>query len=145
MTQITDNYIATGKVVYIFKNFPLPASMHPQAQISAEAAECGGPQGKFWEMHDKVFLSQDEWSGKTNALEILLGYAAGVGLDESAYQTCMSEHHMAQKIQNDYAYGQRIGVPATPAFLINGKGMTGAQPYDVFQQVIEGELGGGQP
>lgn len=141
MTQIQENYIATGKVVYIFKHFPLPG--HPQAQISAEAVECAGKQGQFWPMHDQVFLSQAEWSGKENALEVLTGYGGKLGLDTAAYQTCLAEHEMAQKVKNDYTYGQSIGVPATPAFLVIGKsiqGMTGAQPFSAFQQAIDNAL-----
>jgi protein-disulfide isomerase len=138
---IIDNYVATGEVAYIFRNYPLPS--HAQAMISAEAAECGGLQGKFWEMHDKVFLNQSDWSGNDQALEVFLGYADELGLDTTAFGTCMSEHQTQQKILEDQVFGQQIGVPATPAFLVRGKGVeqpypiVGAYPFEEFEKAIQ--------
>lgn len=146
MPLIQENYIATGQVVYLFVNFPLPS--HAQAQITAEAAECAGQQGKFWEMHDHIFFNQSEWSGNSNALEVLLGYGEKLGLDQAAYGTCLSEHQMAQKVQDDQAFGQVIGVPATPAFLVVGRGgaqpypIVGAYPFEEFETAIATVSGG---
>jgi protein-disulfide isomerase len=111
--------------------------------VSAEAAECAGLQGKFWEMHDKVFLNQDDWSGNAQALEVFLGYADELELDTAAFNTCMGEHQTQQKIEEDRTFGQQIGVPATPAFLVRGKGVeqpypiVGAYPYEEFVTAIE--------
>lgn len=137
---IEKDYIATGKVVHIFWNFPLPAEMHPQATIAAEAAECAGVQGRFWPMHDQVFLNQGAWSGNPDALKVFQGYAAQLGLDTGKFQTCMSEHQTADKINNDLMQGYQIGVESTPTFVINGQGLLGAYPYDRFQQLIEAAL-----
>lgn len=144
--QIQKNFIATGKVVYVFRHFPL--SGHPQAQIAAEAVECAGLQGQFWPMHEHVFLNQAEWSGQNNALSVLLGYGAKLGLERAAYQTCLGEHQTAQKVRQDYAFGQSIQVPSTPAFLIIGRsaqGLVGAQPYANFERAIESALASLQP
>jgi len=138
LTQITENYIATGKVVYIFYNFPL--SIHAQAQLAAEAAECAGQQGQFWAMHDKLYLSQAEWADNDEALSLFLGYGKALGLNQANFQTCLGDHAMAQKVQADYALGQSVGVPSTPAFVLNGRGMTGAQPYSNFQTAIDAAL-----
>jgi protein-disulfide isomerase len=145
-TQIEENYIVTGKVVYIFKNFPLPN--HAQAKIAAEAAECAGLQGKFWEVHTQVYLDQASWSGNANALDVLLGYGTQAKLDQTAYQKCLNDHTTLKHIEDDYNYGASIGVPATPAFLIAGpegsgqvQPLTGAQPYSAFQQLFDQLLG----
>ncbi len=140
MPQLQENYIATGKVVYIFVNFPL--SFHAQAQLAAEAAECAGQQGQFWVMHDQLYLNQSDWSDNDGALNVFLGYGQVLGLDQTAFQTCLGNHEMAQRVQDGYAFGQSVGVPSTPAFVVNGKGMTGAQSYETFVQVIEAALGG---
>jgi protein-disulfide isomerase len=133
-----EDYIVTGKLLYIFINYPL--SFHAQAQLAAEAAECAGLQGQFWKMHDQLYLNQAEWSDNDGALNIFLGYGRKLDLDQTAFQTCMGNHEMASKVQSDYAFGQSIQVPATPSFVINGKGMSGGQPYSTFQQVIDAAL-----
>lgn len=138
MPEIEENYIGTGKVLLIFRNFPL--SIHAQAELSAEAAECAGAQGEFWAMHDLLFLNQQEWADNEGALTVFLGYSRRLGLDQTAFRTCMGDHQMAQKVQDDYAFGQSIDVPATPAFVVNGKGMTGTQPYSTFEQVFDAAL-----
>ena len=139
MPRLYEDYIVTGKLVYIFVNFPL-SSIHAQAQLAAETAECAGAQGQFWAMHDQLYLNQAEWADNDGALNIFLGYGRLLGLDQTALQTCLGNHQMAQKVQDDYAFGQRIAVPSTPAFVVNGKGMVGAQPYTTFQQVIDAAL-----
>jgi protein-disulfide isomerase len=143
LPQIEKDYITTGKVVYIFKNFPL--SFHAQAQLAAETAECAGAQGQFWTMHDQLYLHQSEWADNDGALSIFLGYGRLLGLDQDAFQACLGNHEMAQKVRDDYAFGQSVGVPSTPSFVINGKGMPGANPYSTFQQVIDAALKAAQP
>jgi len=132
------DYISTGKVIYFYLNFPL--SFHDQATQAAEAAACAGLQAKFWEMHDQLYLNQAEWADNDAALSVFLGYGRKIGLDQTAFQTCMGNHEMAQKVQDDYAFGQSVQVPATPAFVINGQGMSGAQSYSTFQQKIDAGL-----
>lgn len=134
-----ENYVATGMVLYIFINYPL-SSIHPQASLAAEAAECAGQQGRFWEMHDRLYLNQSAWAENDGALSVFLGYGRVLGLDQGAFQTCLGNHAMAQKIQEDLALVQQVQVPSTPAFVIDGKGMTGAQPYSAFQQAIDAAL-----
>ncbi len=146
LPQIVETYIATGKVVYIFWNRPLPPSMHPQAEISGEAAECAGKQGKYWEMHDLIFDKQSEWSGKADALSILLGYGVTVGLDQTAYQSCLSAHEPAEEIAQQAAFADGLGITGTPFFVFNSGGklyaLNGAQPFTTFQQAIDTLLQG---
>jgi len=131
--QILKNYIETGKVKYIFRDFPL--SFHPQAQKAAEAAECAGEQGKYFEMHDLLF-----GSGVGGGVASFKQYAADLGLNTVEFNDCLDSGEMAAEVQKDFNDGRVFGVQGTPAFFINGKLLTGAQPFEVFQQVIEQEL-----
>lgn len=131
--QIKANYVDTGKVRIVFKHFPLP--FHASAQKAAEASECAGEQGKFWEMHDKLFENQN-----AIAINNLKSYAVDLGLDASKFNTCLDTGKYASKVQKDASDGSAAGVSGTPSFFINGKSVVGAQPYSVFQQAIEAEL-----
>lgn len=131
--QIEDKYVKTGKVKFVYRDFPL--SFHTQAQKAAEAAECAGEQGKFYEMHDLLFES-----GVQGGVSSFKQYAKQIGLDATKFNTCLDTGAMASEVQKDFADGQRVGVQGTPGFLINGKLVSGAQPFSVFQQVIEAEL-----
>jgi protein-disulfide isomerase len=131
--QLKADYIDTGKVRLVFRDFPL--SFHPSAQKAAEAAECAGDQNKYWEMHDKLFQNQQAL-GVTN----LKQYAADLGLNTGTFNSCLDSGKYAQEIQADMADGSAAGVSGTPSFFINGRLVVGAQPYQVFQQAIEAEL-----
>ena len=138
-----DTYVKTGKAQYIFKNFPL-SSIHPQAQKAAEAAECAGEQGVYWEMHDQLFNEQKQWSGKSNAVEIFKQLAGELGVDQEQFDACLDGGKYAAKIAADQQEGMAAGVQGTPAFRINGVSVSGAQPFSAFQQQIEFALAGGQ-
>lgn len=131
--QIVSEYIDTGKVKLIFRDFPL--SFHQQAQKAAEAAECAGEQGKYYEMHDMLFED-----GVVGGIPTFKGYAQDIGLDTTEFNTCLDSGAMASEVQKDFLDGQKAGVRGTPAFIINGKLVSGAQPFTVFQQVIDAEL-----
>ncbi len=132
--KIDETYIKTGKVKYVFRDFPLTA-IHPNAQKAAEAAGCAARQGKFWEYHDILFNHQD-------ALELssLKQYAADLGLDTAQFDACLDSGAMAEEVAKDLADGQQYGVTGTPAFFVNGIKLTGAQPFGAFQELIEEEL-----
>ena len=138
-----DTYVKTGKVQYIFKNFPLH-SIHPQAQKAAEAAECAGEQGKYWEMHDELFAKQQQWSGQSDAVDTFKEMAGELGLDQEQFDACLDEGKYADKINADLQEGIADGVQGTPAFRINGAEVSGAQPFSAFQQQIEFHLAGGE-
>lgn len=132
-TQIREQYIKTGKVKVYFRNFPL--SFHENAQKAAEAVECAGEQGKFWEMHDKLFENQDKLD-----VASLKQYAKDLKLDTTKFNTCLDSGKMASKVQKDFSDGSSFGVSGTPSFFINGKLLVGAQPFSAFQQEIEAAL-----
>jgi protein-disulfide isomerase len=132
--QIMESYVKTGKVRVVFKPFPL-TSLHKNSEKAAEAALCAAEQGKFWEMHDKLFENQDAL-GVAN----LKSYAASLGLDQNAFNQCLDSGKMRPIIENNIAEGKARGISATPSFFVNGKKIVGAQPFETFQQAIDGEL-----
>jgi protein-disulfide isomerase len=137
--QLDKRYIDTGKVRFIYKDFPID-SIHAQARVSALAAECAGAQGKYWEMHDRLFEGQSEWAEQVQAVDVLKGYGSDLGLDSDQFSACIDNESYAAEIQADLAEGQRAGVTGTPTFYINGRMLVGAQPLDVIVQIIEAEL-----
>ena len=140
LSRIQEEYIDSGKVRYVFKDFPL--STHRHAQKAAEAARCAGVQGAYWEMHDLLFESQSEWSrqGQEQAVELFVEYASRLGLDSEVFADCLASGEFAQQIAQDVSEGQQLGVAGTPTFLIHGRLLVGVYPFDTFQQIIEAEL-----
>ncbi len=136
--RIKENYADKQKVKYAFRNFPLEE--HPQAMTAAMAAECANEQGKFWEMHDRLFTDQDKWSYQDNANDIFKGFAKDLKLDENKFNTCLDGNKYQQQINKDITDGETYNVTSTPTFFIGNKKVVGAQPYDTFTSVIEGEL-----
>jgi len=133
--QLVEKYVDTGKVKVIYRDYPL--SFHPNAQNAAEAAECAGEQGKYYEMHDKLF--EESTRGGKESFKL---FAQDLGLDTEAFNTCLDSGRMASEVRKDTVDGQRAGVRGTPAFFINGQALTGAQPFPAFEQIIEAELSG---
>jgi protein-disulfide isomerase len=131
--QITKEYIDTGKVKLVYRDFPL--GFHAQAQKAAEAAECAGEQGKFWEMHDALFDN-----GVSGGVTSFKSFAKDIGLNTEDFDECLDSGQMADEVKKDMADGQRVGITGTPGFIINGQLVTGAQPFENFRQVIEAEL-----
>jgi protein-disulfide isomerase len=118
-------------------------SFHPQAQKAAEAAECAGVQGAFWEMHDAIFEAQEQWAGNEGAEQMFVDMAAELGLDQGQFEACLTGGEFADEVQADLQEGQAAGVTGTPGFLINGSLLSGAQPFSAFQQQIDYYLAGG--
>jgi protein-disulfide isomerase len=120
------------KVRIIFRHYPL--QNHPRAPKAAEATACADEQGKFWELHDSLFESQelDEDS--------LTLQAKQVGVDEKKFTECLKSGRMAALVKRDLAAGQAAGVSGTPAFFINGLQLSGAQPEEAFRKLIDSEL-----
>lgn len=137
--QIVSQYVDEGLVYYVFKDFPL--NFHPQAEPAAVAARCAGAQDAFLDMHSTLFNVQSEWNGRADAAELFAGYAADLGLDMDAFTACQADTSVAQLVRDDFAEGSGFGVRGTPAFFINGQLISGAQSFDTFQQIFNGEIG----
>ncbi|MCX8103760.1 MAG: thioredoxin domain-containing protein [Candidatus Bipolaricaulota bacterium] len=132
---LKEEYIETGKVRYIYRNFPI---LGVQSRWAALAAECAHEQGRFWEYHDKLFALTQQ--GQEFVRSRLKAVAAELGLDAAQFDSCLDTSKYLDEVQEDFALGQREGVTGTPAFLINGELLVGAQPITVFRQKIEEAL-----
>jgi len=117
----------------VFRDFPL--NIHNNAQAAAEAANCATAQGKFWEYHDKLFANQQALGA-----DQLKQYAKDLGLDEKAFNACFDGGTYRKDIQDDQKDGTALGVSGTPAFFINGRFISGAQPFEQFASIIDEEL-----
>jgi protein-disulfide isomerase len=120
----------------VYKDFPL-SSIHANAIPAAEAAQCAQEQGQFWGFHDLLFGMQLGLSP-----EAYQQYASSLGLDMDEFDQCVSERRYADDVQGDYNFAASLGVRSTPTFFINGIAIVGAQPFEVFAQVIDAELSG---
>jgi protein-disulfide isomerase len=121
------------RVRFVFRHYPL--DFHPLAQKAGEAAACAGDQGRFWEMHDRLW-------GNPQKLEVsnLKAHAQALGLDTERFSSCLDSGRHAGLVERDLRAGQAYGVSGTPAFFVNGRPISGAQPFEAFQQVIDDEL-----
>src|SRR5918996_2258609 len=122
------------KIKLVFRDFPID-SLHPGASKAHEAARCANEQGKFWPYHDKLFSSPPK-SGP----EIFKGFAKELGLDATAFESCFDSGKYQATVKKDVEEGNRVGVTGTPAFFINGRMISGAQPLESFVRVIDDEL-----
>jgi protein-disulfide isomerase len=144
--KIITDYVKTGKIRYAIRNFPLD-QLHPLAEKAAEGAECAGDQGKYWEMHERLFKNQASLEPRE-----LLGHATVLGLDQAKFQQCLDTGKFTAKIKSDVADGNRLNVRGTPTFFfgypdpkdpsrINAvKLMSGSQPIDAFAEILDGLL-----
>jgi protein-disulfide isomerase len=147
LPQIEREYVETGKVVYVMRNLPLE-SIHPDAFRAAAAAECAGAQGKYWEMHEKLFSNQQALGAGD-----LARYAQEAGAEPAAFKSCFDTDAHAGKIRQDLSDAQAAGITGTPTFFLgypdgNGKvkvvrRIQGAQPFPVFKAAIDGLLAEG--
>ncbi len=106
------------------------------AQGAAEAANCAAEQGKFWEYHDRLFQNQQALQPPS-----LKQYAGELGLNTEQFSACFDSGKYRDDIAKDVQDAQRLGVSGTPAFFVNGRFISGAQPYEAFAQIINEELG----
>lgn len=121
-----------NKIRYVHRDYPLP--FHKHARGAAEAARCAGAQGKFWEMNHALFKTEDLSPEK-------IGEIAGtLGLDKAKLDECIASGKFKTTVDEDMAAGGEAGVNGTPAFFINGRMLSGAQPFERFQALIDSEL-----
>jgi protein-disulfide isomerase len=122
-----------NKVRFVYRNYPL--ANHPNAFPAAEAAQCANEQGQFWAYHDRLFADQTKLSDGD-----LKASAAALGMDAGKFNACVDSHKYKARVDADMRAGNEAGVNGTPAFFINGRLLSGAQPYDEFKRVIDEEL-----
>jgi len=131
---VLDKY--KGKVRLVYRDYPLP--FHNMAQKASEAAHCAGDQGKYWQMHEKLFANQ-------TALTVpqLKDHAKGLGLDASKFDKCLDSGEKTKMVDASKKAGDEAGVNGTPAFFINGRLISGARPFENFKEIIDYELTNG--
>jgi protein-disulfide isomerase len=121
------------RIHFVYRHYPLPN--HPNARPAAEAAACANEQGKFWPYHDRLFANPTKLSAAD-----LKQHAADLGLNAAQFNACVDSHKFKSEVDADVRDGEQAGVNGTPAFFINGRTISGAQPYDVFKKIIDEEL-----
>jgi protein-disulfide isomerase len=132
-------FVTPGTIRLAYVNYPLPN--HQNALPAAEAAMCAGAQGKFWEMHDGLFDTQDTWAEMPNASTVFDSVARAAGVDVPAMRACVEQGAMRALIQADADRAQESGVQATPSFIIGGDVLIrGAQPIAAFRRAIAQKL-----
>ncbi|HJU13286.1 MAG TPA: thioredoxin domain-containing protein [Candidatus Nitrosotalea sp.] len=135
--QLIQEYVNTGKVNFVFRDFPLNG---PDSVLAAEAAYCAGDQGKYWQYHDELY---NNWGGERTGWvnqKSLDKFALDVGLDQGQFDQCLASNKYENKVLDNQKFGEQIGVDATPTFIIfNDKKavkVDGAQPIATFEQVL---------
>ena len=146
LPSILEEYVDQGKVKLIFRDFPIQ-NIHPNALPASVAAECANEQGKFKEMHDKLFDNQKKWSGleTANAMLLFSKYALEIGLEQEIFDSCLTNGKYIEEIRNDLNDGRNYGVSGTPGFFIGNDQvgyveLKGAQPFESFKKVIDAQL-----
>lgn len=124
-----------NKVKFVFKHFPLP--FHKQAELAANASMCINEQSgdKFWKMHDAMFADQSKLAEVD-----LIATAKTLGADEAKFTECLKSQKFANYVKADMEEGKKLGIDSTPTFYVNGKLLSGAQPIEVFSELIDEEL-----
>ena len=135
--QIEETYVQQGQVRMGYQHC---AFLGPESLWAAEASECAAEQGKFWEYHDYLFEHQAGENQGAFTRDNLKVFAANLGLDTELFNSCLDTSKYADVVQNETASVQALGVRSTPSFLLNGRPLVGAQPFEVFQQYIDAEI-----
>ena len=131
VAQVLSTY--GDRIHLVYRHYPLPN--HPNARPAAEAAACAGEQDKFWPYYDKLFANQS----RLNTAD-LKQHAADLAVDTAKFNNCVDSHKYKSIVEADIQAGQDVGVDGTPAFFINGRMLSGAQPFDAFKRIIDEEL-----
>lgn len=132
LPSIKEQYVDTGKVRFVFSDFPL--EIHPNARAAAIAARCAGEQNAYFAYHDRLFANS-----KNLSHENFLRIATDLGLDVGVFSQCLDDQKHQASLDADIGAAKELGVKGTPSFLVNGQLVTGAQPFSVFQAMIERE------
>jgi protein-disulfide isomerase len=133
---IEREYIATGKVRWIFVNYPL-TSLHANAVAAAQVATCAGKQGAFWAMHDLLYKHQEAWAPLKEAAPFFLSLADSIKISKPVLLECVNAPQTMDEIRSEAQGAERSGAQSTPSFYIEGGMVAGAHPIPVFRQVLD--------
>lgn len=129
----------SSDVTFVYRNFPL-INLHKNAQLAAQAAEAAGLQGKFWEMHDKLFETQSEWSSTDKAKDIFIGYAETLALDKEQFTADLDSDVVKNKVAADVSDANALAIDATPTFFLNGVKLVNPATFAEFKSLVEAEI-----
>ena len=129
-----------GKLLFVYRFFPL-SNIHPNAVNAAEAALAANKQGKFWEMHDKLFDTQTDWAESNTARNTFVQYATQLGLDKDQFTKDFNDPATEKFIKDAENADLDLGLNGTPTFFLNGKEIALPNGYDAFKQLLQGQLG----
>ena len=135
LPDIKENYIDTGQVRFVYKDLVVVGG-----DKAAEAAHCAGEQDAYWDYHDLLFQNLEQDRGSWDDPNVHAGYSEGIGLDSQELIECFEEGRYAEKVQRSTQEAVGFDITGTPGFVINGEVISGAQPYRVFEEVIERKL-----
>lgn len=128
-----------GKVTYVFRNYPLP--QHKNAPISSYAVEAAGIQGKYWEMHEKMFVNQSAWSGLSDPSGVFVSYAKDLGLNVDQFTSDMNSKKVKDIVQRDTSDGNTVKLTETPTFYINDTKVSLTGDANQLESLIQSEIG----
>ena len=132
--ELVEQFVEDGTLRIEWRHFPY---LGPESQTAAQAGYAAGAQGKFWEFHDAMYANQQPPNSGRLTEDYLVGVAEGIGLDGERFREDMTSSEAEAAVKEDFQEGQSIGVTGTPAFLVNGQPIMGAQPTEVFVEAIE--------
>lgn len=135
LPQVMERYVDTGKVRFVFYDFPL----HPESMPAAEAARCAGDQGAFWEMSKLLFTRVREWRTESNPVNEFGDFAKQLGLDGKRLEDCVESGQHRETVLKSQLRARQLGLSGTPTFIINGR-RAGTMGFDQMAQIIEAEL-----
>lgn len=134
--SVREQLVETGAVRWRYRDFPLD-NIHRFARLAAHAAACADAQGRFWEMHDRIYEGQGDWSARGDAAPVFRQYAQEVGLDVAEYGECMESGRYAGRIEASLQEGRAVGVGSTPSFVIGGRIYPGALSSDELRRLAD--------
>lgn len=143
---ILEQYVETGKVKFVYRDFPIQNS-HPNAMPAAAASECAHEQNKYWEYHDALFENQGVWNKVdiASAVTVFKEFAAELDLNQDQFNSCLDSGKYIEEINNDLKDGRDYGITGTPGFFIGNEEngfvkLNGAQPFEAFKNIIDSQL-----
>ncbi len=137
MPQITEKYIKTGKVKFVYRDF---AFLGEESEWAASAAECAKEQGKFWEYHDYLYTHQNGENQGAFHKKNLKQFAGALGLDGSKFDSCLDTDKYLEEVRKDTEAGRLAGVSGTPTTFVNGRAVVGAVPFAQFDALVSDAL-----
>jgi protein-disulfide isomerase len=138
--DVRKNYVSTGKVLWRFIDYPLP--MHKNTWQASRAAACADEQGKFWEFHDALYSTQDQWNGEATGSpdKFMKQLGERLGLDKSKFNACVDDKKMQAKIQAHYQLAVSRQIGSTPTFIVGDRQVSAAMPYDDFAKILDSAI-----